>query len=138
MLSKSAKNTIFGQKMFNVMKWQNVLFLIQSLPYFTWWWGLIYLSSMQKETGLSQFIAEKLKNLYLTTKHEKHYMVQYSKRETEVALFCVIGCIWPIELSDSILTFASALRLVLKSSHILCWPRCNFGTKSILSQYISG
>ena len=36
------------------------------------------LSSMQKETGLSSYIAEKLKNLYLTAKHEKCMLPIYN------------------------------------------------------------
>ena len=46
-----------------------ILFPIRFLQNFTWCWDLFCLSSMQKEIGLSQFIAEKLKNLYLTTTH---------------------------------------------------------------------
>ena len=64
---------ICGQKIYNVMKWEFFLFLIQSLQNFTWCCGLFYLSSVQKETGLSKFIAEKFRNLYLTSKLEKCY-----------------------------------------------------------------
>ena len=40
--------------------------------------GGVYLSSMQKETGLSQLLAEKLKNLFVITKHENCFLISFA------------------------------------------------------------
>ena len=48
--SKKCQKHHIWAKNYNVMKWWRFLFLIQSLQTFTWCWGLVYLSSMQKET----------------------------------------------------------------------------------------